>query len=116
MELSKEEKEAIEKFREYIDYCENNKECREELKQCFGCSIEVEEINSMKIVLNLISKLQKENEKQGKVIDEMTEHIVSSAIVDDMVCMYIDCTKEECHGDTARKCTKQYFYGKVERR
>lgn len=58
--------------------------------------------------------LHKIIEKQKKVIDEMALHIASSAIVDDTVCMYVDCNNEECHSDTAVECTKQYFYRKVE--
>ena len=61
-----------------------------------------------------IEKVLNELEKQNKIIDEMALHIASSAIVDDTVCMYVDCNNEECHSDTAIECTKQYFYRKVE--
>lgn len=70
--MTDEEKKAIEIFQKYIDFCKNNKECREELKNCFGCTVEVEEINAMKTILNLI-------QKQEKVIDEK-DKLLSSAI------------------------------------
>lgn len=58
---------------------------------------------------NVINRL-KEDEA---VIKEMVEHIASSAIVDDMVCMYKDCDIEECDNNIARECTEQYFRKKV---
>ena len=73
--MSDEEKKAIELIKKQIDFCKNNTECREELNQCFGCSIEVEDVNALEIFLNLISKLQKENEKQEKVINELKNRI-----------------------------------------
>ena len=47
------------------------------------------------------------------MIKEMVEHIASSAIIDDMVCMYKDCDREECDNNIARECTEQYFRKKV---
>lgn len=92
------------------------------------------------IVLNLITKLQKENEekdrqiktlnhtnktykgmlnKQSKQIDLMAEHIVSSAIVDDTVCaIKCDCEtdiEEDCTHEKMLNCTKQYFKSKAEK-
>ena len=122
--MNDEEKRAIEYLRKYIHF------------ETYGERSLDTDINT---VLNLIEKQEKEIkklkkqaelsakarieltesqdatiEKQEKVIDEMALHIASSAIVDDTVCMYIDCNNEECHSDTAVECTKQYFYRKVE--
>ena len=57
-------------------------------------------------------------EKKDKIIDEMAEHIVSSAIVDDTVCaIKCDCETdilEDCTHKKMLDCTKQYFEKKVE--
>ncbi len=48
-----------------------------------------------------------------KMIDEMAEHIVSSAIVDDTVCaIKCDCETdilEDCTHEKMLNCTKEYF-------
>ena len=75
--------------------------------------------DSHKTVLNLITKLQKENEEKDKQIDLMAEHIVSSAIVDDTVCaIKCDCESdvlEDCSHEKMLNCTKQYFETKVKK-
>lgn len=65
--------------------------------------------SAIETVLNLI-------EKKDKIIDEMAEHIVSSAIVDDTVCaIKCDCDNGvECSHKKMLKCTKDYFKKKVE--
>nr|DAD98164.1 MAG TPA: hypothetical protein [Myoviridae sp. cthRr4] len=59
-----------------------------------------------------------EIEKYKKIINLMTEHIVSSAIVDDTVCaIKCDCEtdiEEDCTHEKMINCTKQYFERKVE--
>ena len=57
-----------------------------------------------------------EIENKDKIIDEMAEHIVSSAIVDDTVCaIKCDCDNGvECSHKKMLKCTKDYFKKKVE--
>ena len=53
--------------------------------------------------------------KQNKIIDEMAEFIVSSAIADDTVCSRIFCEVEgDCSHKKMLKCTKQYFKKKAE--
>ena len=64
------------------------------------------EILAVEAVINRL----KEDEA---IIKEMVEHIASSAIVDDMVCMYKDCDIGECDSNIARECTEQYFRKKV---
>lgn len=61
--------------------------------------------------LNLIAS----NFKKSKIINEMAEHIVSSAIVDDTVCAVKFCEIEkDCTHEKMLNCTKQYFEEKVE--
>jgi hypothetical protein len=109
MQMTDEEKKAIERFKEYIAYCDNNKECKEELKQCFGCTIEYEEIKAMKTILNLI-------QKQEKVIDEMSGYL---AVIRDCpnedFGANLDCEKRCNNTDELyEECWKRWFYRKVE--
>lgn len=112
-----------EEEKEFIELLENDKDyITDSFYGYFRTTVADRYTKAFSCVLNLIEKQQKENEKlrnkldiTEKMIDEMVEHIASSAIVDDMVCMYMDCNKEECHNDTARKCTKEYFRKKVEK-
>lgn len=83
--LGDEEKKAIELIKKQIDFCKNNTECREELNQCFGCTIEVEDVNALEIILNLIEKQEKEIEalkysiiKATKIIEEYTNETENS--------------------------------------
>jgi hypothetical protein len=70
-------------------------------------------------VLSMLQEQQEENKKKDKIIDLMTEHIVSSAIVDDTVCaIKCDCEtdiKEDCTHEKILNCTKQYFKSKAEK-
>lgn len=67
----------------------------------------IDEVEIWKEILKLI-------DKKDKVIDLMALHIASSAIVDDMVCMYKDCENENCTADMSIQCTKEYFFEKAE--
>lgn len=73
---------------------------------------------SLEIVLNMLKEKDLEIEKYKKIINLMTEHIVSSAIVDDTVCaIKCDCEtniEEDCTHEKMINCTKQYFERKVE--
>ena len=64
-----------------------------------------------------LKSYKSELEKKDKIIDEMAEHIVSSAIVDDTVCsIKCDCETdilEDCTYEKMLSCTKQYFAKKV---
>ena len=120
---------------------EEEKEAIESLKRERTINEADKHFNRLKrneILLNLISKLKKENEELKdyhdrtkhtikiakmhrkkneilkKVIDLMALHIASSAIVDDTVCMHMDCINEECHSEYAIECTKKYFYKQLE--
>lgn len=80
------------------------------------------ELNELSIaietVLNMLKEKELEIEKYKKIINLMTEHIVSSAIVDDTVCaIKCDCEtdiNEDCTHEKMLNCTKQYFERKVE--
>lgn len=69
--------------------------------------------------IKLKKELEEENKKKDKIIDLMTEHIVSSAIVDDTVCaIKCDCEtdiEEDCTHEKMLNCTKQYFKSKEEK-
>lgn len=99
MELSKEEQEAIERCKELID-------------DIFKCDDEDEIIADayiggiLQILLNLISKLQKENEKQSKVIDEMADKL------SEYTCWNKD--NLDMNKLASIEEIRQYFYRKVE--
>ena len=73
---------------------------------------------AIETVLNMLKEKELEIEKYKKIINLMTEHIVSSAIVDDTVCaIKCDCEtdiEEDCTHEKMINCTKQYFERKVE--
>lgn len=95
--LSEEEKKAIERLEEQLNFWK-----KQNIKN-----------SDCEIILNLITKLQKQCEEKDKQIDLMAEHIVSSAIVDDTVCaIKCDCESdilEDCSHEKMLNCTKQYF-------
>jgi len=105
--MTEEEKKAIEYF--------NKRLTIEKYTKNIGTPVYIKDIET---ILNLINKQQKETEKKNKMIDEMAEHIVSSAIVDDTVCaIKCDCETdifEDCTHEKMLNCTKQYFENKVE--
>lgn len=72
---------------------------------------------SLEIVLNMLKEKELEIEKYKKIINLMTEHIVSSAIVDDTVCaIKCDCEtdiEEDCTHEKMINCTKQHFERKA---
>lgn len=82
----------------------------------------MQEIRANKTILNLIEKLQKENEditqqrdyykarynELSKIVDSMAKHIY---VLGDYACLY-----EECDDNMDRECEdciKEYFYKKV---
>ena len=104
MELSKEEQEAIKNLKLFLqkekNYMTNDK---------------------LEIILNLISKLQKENEKQSKVIDEMADKLYKLKIKLELNDLLEDCfiprefsDIDDCVKKDCKECIKQYFYRKGE--
>lgn len=81
-------KEAIEDLRDYLEWNDKNSFSR------------LSRDNNIEIVLNLISKLQKELDKKDKVIDLMAEEIT-----------YMDYMGKR----PSKKHIKEYFYKKVEK-
>ena len=98
--LSEDEKKAIERLKERINNSEDYKTVQVWL---------TDDIVAVDTVLNLITKLQKENEEKDKQIDLMAEYINE-----------IDLSEDICEGRTmcdedCEKCIKQYFAGLVEK-
>lgn len=139
--MSEEEKKAIKVLKVNPKIiAELDKDLLYKMFEFEGQSIEELKDWSYEIVLNLIEKQQKEISElkskydkdthtlqnqldvanadrieKDKIINEMAEHIVSSAIVDDTVCaIKCDCDiNEDCSYEKMLKCTKQYFEKKV---
>ncbi len=127
-------KEEIEKSKErcnsIVEFCKNNKECQEN-KICSDCYIEIEDISAIGTLLQYvdhleqyleriskqldnvaidqipiaIKELEQENNKQNKMIDEMSEQLAGLTIWD------IEKDEPRFLGDTEE--VKQYFEEKV---
>lgn len=117
MELSKEEQEAIEKLEQmqkfYNEFLNSGVEISTTLNQ--------KDIRTIIQILNLISKIQKEYEKQSKVIDEMAEKIYKLKVKLELNNLSEDCfiprefsDINDCIKRDCKECIKQYFYRKVE--
>lgn len=108
--MTKEQEEAISTMQHWIDYKKRNKDKIQKADEL---------INIQETVLSMLKEQQEENKKKDKIIDLMTEHIVSSAIVDDTVCaIKCDCEtdiEEDCTHEKMLNCTKQYFKSKAEK-
>ncbi len=107
--LSEEEKKAIEHFKNY--------------PKNWDFAYEIDK-KAIEIVLNLISKLQKESDKKDKVINLMAKRIDKyKEIIDDLSEGNIDCfipnsfsNIDDCiKKETCYECIKEYFYKKVEK-
>ena len=100
--MNEEEKKAIERLEEQLNFWK-----KQNIKN-----------SDCEIILNLITKLQKENEEKDKQIDLMAENIELQqyANIDtsnlDLVCEKLDCNKK-CKL-VKKNCIKQYFERKVE--
>ena len=115
--LSEDEKQAIEKL----------KKIREDTIKANECGLSnndfKEEIEVYNTVLNLITKLQKENKEKDryiknkdKQIDLMAKFIennMSEKKIINEICIKSKCNNEECHEDDLKDCIKQYFANKV---
>lgn len=106
--MTKEQEEAISTMQHWIDYEKRNKDKIQKADEL---------INIQETILSMLKEQQEENKKKDKIIDLMTEHIVSSAIVDDTVCaIKCDCEtdiEEDCTHEKMLNCTKQYFENKA---
>lgn len=113
--MSEEEKKAIK-------YFYNLRSTIDESYMLFDEEINVkcgkETIKQISLVLNLITKLQKENEEKNKQIDLMAEYIANRDNDED-ICKYqvAEWCEDEEDGvliEVCRKCIKQYFERKCE--
>lgn len=104
--LSEEEKKAIERLKERINDNEDYKTVQVWLTA---------DIVAVNIVLNLITKLQKENEEKDKQIYELVKYIDSNNYVDNEECQFQwDFKIEKCIGNgDCKDCIKQYFETKA---
>ena len=101
--LSEEEKKAIEWLNKYI------KNIKHEWQEC-------DDSKAVRTVLNLITKLQKENEDKDKQIDLMAEYI-SKRDVEEDICMKNKTNPDWCNEDytNCQDCIKKYFADLVEK-
>lgn len=98
--LSEEEKKAIERLEKRIKDNEDYKTTQVWL---------TDDIVAVDTVLNLITKLQKENEEKDKQIDLMAEYINEIDVSED-ICEERTMCDEDCE-----ECIKQYFAELVEK-
>ena len=105
--LSEEEKKAIENLKDFksISILYGNKFVMflEQLKKY------QEATNT---ILNLVTKLQKENKEKDKQIDLSAEFIknnMSEKKIINEICIKGKCNNEECHEDDLKECIKLHF-------
>ena len=97
--LSEEEKKAIERLEEQLNFWK-----KQNIKN-----------SDCEIILNLITKLQKENEEKDKQIDLMANSILAREIGKNSCQFNKTCTKfEKGRNIHCKDCIKQYFERKVE--
>lgn len=101
--MNEEEKKAIEWLNKYI------KNIKHEWQEC-------DDSKAVRTVLNLITKLQKENEEKDKQIDLMAEYISKQDVEVD-ICMKNRINADLCNEDytNCKNCIKKYFADLVEK-
>ena len=107
--MNEQEKQAIEKLKKIIEDTIKANEC--------GLSNNdfKEEIEVYDTVLNLITKLQKENEEKDKQIDLMVEKIYKRISAKELD-KYCNKQKNNCKNyEDCFKCIKQYFETKAKK-
>lgn len=111
--MSEEEQKAIEKINYISDFIIENGQY----------NADVEDIEFFSIILNLISKLQEENNKKDKVIEKMAEKINQAYFDETNMWIWFEkeITPKNEQGKfdykdigTRKQRIKQYFYKKVE--
>ena len=111
--LSEEEK-VIQFYKRFIEAEEQELEWMyREDEEYYRDSIEQKEllIKGWRNILNLITKLQKENKEKDKQIDELIKYIDNNNYVDSEECQFqYDFKIKECIGKgDCKDCIKQYF-------
>ena len=106
--LSEEQKKAIKFFERRMDICiENANICDENNFDEEAESLRKEQ-SYIDTILNLITKLQKENEQKDKQIDLMAEEIRNTILIvkpESKFCQY----EEDCKNIRCKDCIKQFF-------
>ena len=98
--LSEDEREAIERLKAQLNFWK-----KQNIKN-----------SDCEIILNLITKLQKENEERDKQIDLTAKFIknnMSENKIINEICVKGKCNNEECHEDDLKECIKQYYERKA---
>ena len=96
--MNEEEKKAIERLEEQLNFWK-----KQNIKN-----------SDCEIILNLITKLQKENEEKDKQIDLMANSILAREIGKNSCQFNKTCTKfEKGRNIHCKDCIKQYFENKV---
>lgn len=99
--MNEEEKKAIEWLNKYI------KNIKHEWQEC-------DDSKAVRTVLNLITKLQKENEEKDKQIDLMIEEYEYDARINFKNFCEDELRKDKCIQD-CKICAKQYFETKAKK-
>lgn len=111
--LSEEEKKAIEILKTnpktILDLIVLDEKLLDKLSEFENYSVEEVKDWACETVLNLITKLQKENEEKDKQIDLMAEYINEIDVSED-ICEERTMCDEDCE-----ECIKQYFAELVEK-
>ena len=114
--MNEEEKKAIEILKEFRDYYSREDIYRENFNSNESYKKALKEERELRkkfdIVLNLITKLKKENKGKDKQIDLMAKFIRTNISYDKIIyeiCINGKCNNEECHEDDLKECIKQYF-------
>ena len=111
--MSEEEKKAIEFIKFYQQHC--LKKEKENMKQYETVNDEEFVSKNLDTVLNLITKLQKENEEKDKQIDLMVEKIYKRISAKELD-KYCNKQKNNCKNyEDCFKCIKQYFETKAKK-
>ena len=99
--MNEEEKKAIERLEEQLNFWK-----KQNIKN-----------SDCEIILNLITKLQKENEEKDKQIDLMARRILIYQMYNSNLIKKIcnECGYEDCCDEISQDCIKKYFETKAKK-
>ena len=104
---------AIETLLQYINQLENQIEATE-MEHKYDVNM-IDEVKGESVKLyKEIRKLEQENNKQSKIIDEMAKEVNAKVLTKEKWCPLLRREKGCYDDDTCLKCIKQYFEKKVE--
>ena len=110
------EEQAIERLNEILKEWQKIVNIEDKTEREIEMSLYMEDMpfEEMKIVLNLITKLQKENEEKDKQIDLMAEWISERCFYIDEYINSCEVIQDSCYKEkNCKDCLKQYFANKV---